>query len=439
MDEVHELRQRVELLEAQLRAVLATLDEPRRAPATDTVVEAVEAVQAPARAFGRRRLLGTAAGAAAGVAAAGVTAVAGPALPAAAVNGNLVLGSANNTSSGSTGVAADATGYGLGCTDRGLLELPLDISGTVFGHTKGRYLAGVTGYAEGGDAGVLGVSASGVGVVARSTSDTALVAATAAGMGAALQVEHRVEEDFALAGTGVESLARLAVSGFSGAEGTGVLAVTGSASFPATPHPRTAVDAQGLGALSIGVRTVGGRAPLLLEPNGGAPIGRVDAHAVGELVEDANGALWLCVAAGSPGTWRELAGPSTAGAFHLLPAPVRCYDSRDGLPPLGGVKGPLLSGQTRDIDLSVGGGVPAGAIGALLNITVTQTSTSGFLRAYKKGVAQPLSSALNWDHAGTNLANNATVACDSARRITIACFGAGASTHLVVGVTGYYR
>jgi hypothetical protein len=53
------------------------------------------------------------------------------------------------------------------------------------------------------------------------------------------------------------------------------------------------------------------------------------------------------------------------------------------------VKGKLLEGQTRDIDLGVGGGVPAGAIGALVNLTVTQTSTSGFLRAYKKGVAQP--------------------------------------------------
>ena len=48
----------------------------------------------------------------------------------------------------------------------------------------------------------------------------------------------------------------------------------------------------------------------------------------GEVVHDTNGDMWVCVAAGSPGTWRKIAGPSASGAFHVLELAVRAYDSR---------------------------------------------------------------------------------------------------------------
>jgi hypothetical protein len=188
----------------------------------------------------------------------------------------------------------------------------------------------------------------------------------------------------------------------------------------------------------VGVRAMGGRAPLLLAPQGPAPATRSDAHVVGELVEDSAGALWLCTGAGSPGTWRKLAGPTTAGSLHLLAAPVRAYDSRAGFPPAGVTKGQLAAGAQRTVDLKVGGGVPAGATGALVNLTVTNTSPGGFLVAFRNGSPLPASSSINWDHAGATVANNATVAVDSAARITVACGGAGAVADFIVDVLAYY-
>lgn len=72
---------------------------------------------------------------------------------------------------------------------------------------------------------------------------------------------------------------------------------------------------------------MGGVAEVRLRPCGAAPITLTNAHQVGELYEDETGVLWTCVAAGTPGTWREIAGPASAGAFHAI-APQRVYDSR---------------------------------------------------------------------------------------------------------------
>ena len=77
------------------------------------------------------------------------------------------------------------------------------------------------------------------------------------------------------------------------------------------------------GAGAYGGEFFGGLAEVRLRPGGEAPITLTNAHAVGELYEDATGELWLCTAAGSPGTWRQIAGPTTAGAFHAI-SPRAC-------------------------------------------------------------------------------------------------------------------
>ena len=60
----------------------------------------------------------------------------------------------------------------------------------------------------------------------------------------------------------------------------------------------------------------------------------------------------------------------------LLPAPLRAYDSRTH-------DGPLSSGSTRVVSLA--GQLPAGAVGAIVNLTVTHTVLTGFLKAYAAG------------------------------------------------------
>lgn len=182
-----------------------------------------------------------------------------------------------------------------------------------------------------------------------------------------------------------------------------------------------------LGGGGIGVQAVGSRAALMLQPSGTAPRGRGDAHARGEVVHDSSGDVWMCVAAGTPGTWRKLAGPSASGAFHVLDSAVRAYDSRSG-------DGKLTGGGQRTITLT---GVPAGSSAATVSLTVTATTGSGYLGLFKDGVAYPGNSNLNWYAAGQTLAVTTVSAVSTSSRIVVRAGGSGA-THVIVDVIGYH-
>jgi CHRD domain len=136
-------------------------------------------------------------------------------------------------------------------------------------------------------------------------------------------------------------------------------------------------------------------------------------------------------------------GPAPAGQAHLLPVPLRAYDSRDN----AGAK--IQPNETRTISLASGKdgngvtqiAVPPGATAAIVTLTVTETGTGiggtgGFLKAYPASLAvAPASSSINWAGADQNVAVNAQVAVDSAGQIKITA-GANA-THFVVDVVGY--
>ncbi|MFN8038310.1 MAG: hypothetical protein U0Q07_03770 [Acidimicrobiales bacterium] len=169
------------------------------------------------------------------------------------------------------------------------------------------------------------------------------------------------------------------------------------------------------------------------------PTGRTDAHVDGEVALDLNRDLWLCTKAGTPGTWRRLGGASTAGALVLLDVPVRVYDSRPGNPPEVGSKSPLGGGGIRTIDTKVNSsGVPAGATAVLANLTVVNTSASGFLAAFRAGASTPKASSINWFTAGEIVANTTVVACDAAAQISL-YVPLNSRTDVFVDVIGYYR
>lgn len=170
-----------------------------------------------------------------------------------------------------------------------------------------------------------------------------------------------------------------------------------------------------------------------------APPTRADAHLTGELTFDGNGDLWLCVAAGSPGTWRRVSGAGTAGAITLLPTPVRAYDSRPGNPPAVGPKTPLAGGSPRTIDCTANSsGVPVGATGVLANLTVVHTSATGFLVAYAAGAAVPGTSTVNWFRPGSIVANSSFVACSAAAAIDL-YVAPGSVADVIVDIVGYTR
>ena len=117
----------------------------------------------------------------------------------------------------------------------------------------------------------------------------------------------------------------------------------------------------------------------------------------------------------------------------ILPQSIRIYDSRPGQEPSTGPKGAL--GENAARRLLATAAVPAGARAALVNLTVVETSPSGFLALFRGDQAWPGNSTINWDHAQQVIANTTVVPLDALGRFWAR---ARTSTHFLVDVIGYY-
>ncbi|HET8590176.1 MAG TPA: hypothetical protein VFM01_11140, partial [Nakamurella sp.] len=103
-----------------------------------------------------------------------------------------------------------------------------------------------------------------------------------------------------------------------------------------------------------------------------------------------------------------------------LPNPVRVYDSRSH-------DGPIHAGQSRT--LSLADRLPAGATGAIVNLTITGTLGGGYLTLYPAGHTRPHTSSINWYTTGQTLANQATTNLGNTTAITI--YAAGTTQYLI--------
>lgn len=161
-------------------------------------------------------------------------------------------------------------------------------------------------------------------------------------------------------------------------------------------------------------------------------------YRTGEIHQSA-GTLYAMV---TPTTRRAIAGPATAGAFHLID-PVRVYDSRKPAPSPGTLTGgsnrlvsvadgrDLNTGAVVDADV-----VPVGATGIAFNLTVTQTSGSGYLSISPGSATVANASIINWSATGATLANASVVGVDASRRVRV--FAGTGTTHFLLDVAGYY-
>lgn len=439
---------------------------------------------------GRRRLLIGGATAAASAAAA----VVATSSPAAAANGSsIVLGSLGNTSSSETVLTGTVDGYpvlnvvneGTGAALQGSNTsesiAAIRGQGTKFdgvwgGSDSGPGVRatsnsgaglvassdsgmGVSGTSNTGS-GVYGLSTSGIGVWGQSTSDTgvqgesssgpALSGVSVTGYGLYAQSTSSIAVD-ALSATGVgvygQSDSADGVQGVS-ASGHGVFAQSDSnVAIGAISTQSAGVSVFGG---TVGVEASGGSGPgvtadsafaqlrLVRSLGRAAPTGDAVAHEPGDLVEDASGALWLCVAAGTPGAWRKIAGPSTAGAFHVLPAPVRVYDSRPGTSPSQGPKTPLSGNLARAIDCTVNNSkVPVGATAVSLTVLlVNAAQANGNLTIWANGAARPAANTAVWGTGSGRYTTTTICALDAAAKIQAS---ASTTTDLVLDVVGYYR
>ncbi len=126
---------------------------------------------------------------------------------------------------------------------------------------------------------------------------------------------------------------------------------------------------------------------------------------------------------------------ATVGSYVPL-APSRITDTRaaSGEPYSGDTLGP---GSSLDIQVAGAGGIPiSGAAAALLNVTVTNTTSASYLTAYPEGSARPLASNLNWV-GGETVANRVVVPVNPATG-QIAVYNQLGNADVVIDVDGYF-
>ena len=135
-------------------------------------------------------------------------------------------------------------------------------------------------------------------------------------------------------------------------------------------------------------------------------------------------------------------GPAPAGSVHLLPTPLRAYDSRDAAGPK------IQPGETRTISLTTGHtlaaptvnvlAVPPGATAAIITLTIADTNApGGFLTIYSAASPQPATSSINWKAADQDVAVGTQVAVDATGSVKVTDGAGTAPTHFIIDVVGY--
>jgi hypothetical protein len=125
---------------------------------------------------------------------------------------------------------------------------------------------------------------------------------------------------------------------------------------------------------------------------------------------------------------------ATGATFHAL-TPTRVLDTRLGT----GLAGTFQNGTPRTIAIAGTHGIPSAATAITGNLTVTQQTAAGFLTVTKDPMASPPTSTLNFP-VHENRANGvfAPLNASGALSIVYKASTAGARTHVILDVTGYF-
>ncbi|WP_020577952.1 DNRLRE domain-containing protein [Actinopolymorpha alba] len=121
------------------------------------------------------------------------------------------------------------------------------------------------------------------------------------------------------------------------------------------------------------------------------------------------------------------------GTFVPVDLP-RIYDTGSGT---GGSTTPLTGGETREVQVSGVGGVPAsGVVAVAVNLSVASPSTDAELTAFASGSAKPAVTTLNAT-AGADTSTLAQVKVGADGKIAVSATGSG-QMRLMIDVEGYY-
>jgi V8-like Glu-specific endopeptidase len=138
----------------------------------------------------------------------------------------------------------------------------------------------------------------------------------------------------------------------------------------------------------------------------------------------------VATADGPPPPGAGADGSATAGYLHPL-TPARVLDTRSGV----GADGPVGAGRSIEVQVTGRGGVPAGAGAVVLNVTVTQPTTSGYVTVYPSGSDRPTASNLNF-RPGQTVPNLVVAKLGEGGTVTL--FNSHGSSHLIADVMGWY-
>ena len=123
-----------------------------------------------------------------------------------------------------------------------------------------------------------------------------------------------------------------------------------------------------------------------------------------------------------------------ARPYHALP-PQRIFDTRQASQ-VGPYSTPFGPNESRDVTVAGLGGVPpTGVTAVVLNVTVTDTTSSSYLTVYPTGVpVRPVASNLNWV-GGKTIPNLVEVALGTGGQISV--YNAYGTVDVIIDVAGY--
>ena len=119
--------------------------------------------------------------------------------------------------------------------------------------------------------------------------------------------------------------------------------------------------------------------------------------------------------------------PTAAGAFQPI-TPTRFLDTRS--------TAPVPADSTVGFQVAGVNGVPASVSAVVLNLTVAEARSFGFITAYPSGAERPNASNINF-RTGQIIPNSVTVPVGADGKVTLFNRSSGA-THLLADVSGYY-
>jgi len=126
--------------------------------------------------------------------------------------------------------------------------------------------------------------------------------------------------------------------------------------------------------------------------------------------------------------------PAGVGSAFFTLTPCRLVDTRGSNGPLGGPS--LIAGQTRDFTLSGTCSIPPAITALSVNVTVTGSTTPGYVSLFPAGTATPIVSTVNFK-AGQTRANNAIIAMNSGT-VTVLLGQVSGNAHVIIDANGYF-